>query len=124
MTEGELVPIDVSEPKKPLPKPTLPAYNGFGSLEDSLQNCVKLVGVAWPARRACCSALHHCGTVLRPKLKGSPACLAYGCELGALQVPTAPKRDLVALMNKDRIVLRFKCKLAEDSGYRLTNIDR
>ena len=41
-----------------------------------------------------------------------------------LQVPTAPKRDLLALMNKDRIVLRFLCRLLEGSGYRLNNIDR
>ncbi|GAB4821744.1 hypothetical protein N2152v2_008790 [Parachlorella kessleri] len=81
MTDAELAPIDVSEPRKPLPKPSLPPHNGYGSLEDSLQNCVKLV-------------------------------------------PTAPKRDLLALMNKDRIVLRFLCRLLDGSGYRLNNIDR
>lgn len=41
-----------------------------------------------------------------------------------LQVPTAPKRDLFRLMNKERIVLRFRCRLLEGEGFRLINIDR
>ena len=39
----ELVPLNVREP---LPEPAsrqLPAHNGFGSLEDSAQNCISLV---------------------------------------------------------------------------------
>ena len=42
----ELVPLNVREP---LPEPAsrqLPAHNGFGSLEDSAQNCLSLVRVA------------------------------------------------------------------------------
>lgn len=41
-----------------------------------------------------------------------------------LQVPTAPKRDMVKLLNKERIVLRFRCRLLEGEGYRLSSIDK
>lgn len=39
----EMTPIDVREPIQQLPKPALPVYNGYGTLEDSLQNCLSLV---------------------------------------------------------------------------------
>ena len=42
----ELMPLNVREP---LPEPAsrqLPAHNGFGSLEDSAQNCISLVRAA------------------------------------------------------------------------------
>jgi len=38
-----LAPIDITEEVKPLPKNALPPYNGFGSLEDSKQNCIMLI---------------------------------------------------------------------------------
>lgn len=38
-----LEPLPVAEPVPPLPRPALPPYNGYGALEDSLQNCVALV---------------------------------------------------------------------------------
>lgn len=45
-SDGEMAAIDVSEPTKPLPVPALPPWNGYGSPEDSLQNCIRLVGWA------------------------------------------------------------------------------
>lgn len=40
----EMAPIAISAPEAPLaPKRTLPAYNGFGSFEDSAQNCTSLL---------------------------------------------------------------------------------
>eukprot|EP00887_Chlorella_sp_A99_P006482 scaffold3.g6482.t1 len=76
----ELAPVDVSVPRAPLPVPALPPWNGYGTLEDSLQNCVKLC-------------------------------------------PSPPKRDLYKLMNKEKIVLRFSCRLLEGEGYRLVSAD-
>jgi len=43
LTEGDLADIDITEEVKPLPKNSLPPYNGFGSLEDSKQNCIMLI---------------------------------------------------------------------------------
>lgn len=39
----ELSPLDVAEPVPSLSKPALAPYNGYGALEDSLQNCLSLV---------------------------------------------------------------------------------
>jgi hypothetical protein len=39
----ELEPQDVREPDSVLPRPALPPFNGYGSLQDSLQNCLSLV---------------------------------------------------------------------------------
>lgn len=35
--------IDVTEPIVPLPRPAVPPFNGYGTLDDSKQNCVALV---------------------------------------------------------------------------------
>lgn len=40
---GLLEKIDITEPVVPLPKAALPPYNGYGTLDDSKQNCVALV---------------------------------------------------------------------------------
>ncbi len=42
-TREQLGPIDVSEPAKQLPVASMPAWNGFGSLEDSAQSCLHLI---------------------------------------------------------------------------------
>ena len=42
-SDEEMSPIDIKEPLTKLPRPALPVYNGFGTLEDSLQNCLSLV---------------------------------------------------------------------------------
>lgn len=42
-SEEELTQVDVKEPVKPLPKPALAPYNGYGAREDSLQNCLSLI---------------------------------------------------------------------------------
>eukprot|EP00898_Chlorokybus_atmophyticus_P008294 jgi/Chlat1/8466/Chrsp80S00651 len=39
----EFDPIDVSEAPEPIPKNEMPPYNGFGSREDSVQNCISLI---------------------------------------------------------------------------------
>ncbi|WIA37576.1 hypothetical protein OEZ86_014482 [Tetradesmus obliquus] len=38
-----LEPLQVAEAIPPLPRPALPPYNGYGTLDDSKQNCVALV---------------------------------------------------------------------------------
>jgi hypothetical protein len=38
-----LEPLDVAEPIPPMPAPALPPYNGYGTLDDSKQNCIALV---------------------------------------------------------------------------------
>lgn len=38
-----LEPLDVAELIPPLPAAALPPYNGYGTLDDSKQNCVALV---------------------------------------------------------------------------------
>ena len=57
----ELVPLNVREP---LPEPIsrqLPVHNGFGSLEDSAQNCISLVGTLMCILMClCCSARSVC----------------------------------------------------------------
>ena len=42
-TSEELKQVDIKEPVKPLPKPALAPYNGYGAREDSLQNCLSLI---------------------------------------------------------------------------------
>jgi hypothetical protein len=42
-TPEELEPLDVGEPVPGLPRPAMPPYNGYGTLEDSKQNCIALV---------------------------------------------------------------------------------
>lgn len=38
-----LEPLDVAEPIPPMPAPALPPFNGYGTLDDSKQNCIALV---------------------------------------------------------------------------------
>ncbi len=42
-SDEELCAVDVTEPVDAAPAKQLPEYNGFGSLEDSAQNCTSLV---------------------------------------------------------------------------------
>jgi len=42
-SEEDLAALDVAEPIVPLPKPAVAPYNGYGTLEDSLQNCMALL---------------------------------------------------------------------------------
>ena len=42
-SDEELCAVDITEPVPPSPAKQLPAYNGFGSPEDSAQNCTSLV---------------------------------------------------------------------------------
>ena len=35
--------VDITEPIVPLPKAAMPPYNGYGTLDDSKQNCIALV---------------------------------------------------------------------------------
>lgn len=48
-TAQELAPISVEEEKPEAPQPQLPPWNKIGSPEDSLQNCLRLVGAAQAA---------------------------------------------------------------------------
>lgn len=43
MTEDEWTPIDIKEETTELRTPSLPPHNGFGSREDTKQNCVMLI---------------------------------------------------------------------------------
>lgn len=47
-SDEELMPVDVREPVPAAPGRQLPEYNGFGSLEDSAQNCTSLVTINVP----------------------------------------------------------------------------
>eukprot|EP00899_Mesostigma_viride_P022957 jgi/Mesvir1/3846/Mv19812-RA.1 len=42
-TREDMMPIDVSEEAPALPQAAVPPHNGFGSREDTLQNCISLV---------------------------------------------------------------------------------
>jgi len=42
-TDDELSTVEVKEPLPGQPKPAVPPFNGYGTLEDSLQNCMSLV---------------------------------------------------------------------------------
>ncbi|KAG2435098.1 hypothetical protein HXX76_007184 [Chlamydomonas incerta] len=42
-TDEEMSPVDIKEPILPKPRAAVPAYNGYGTIEDSLQNCLSLV---------------------------------------------------------------------------------
>jgi hypothetical protein len=63
-----------------LPKAALPPFNGYGTLDDSKQNCTSLV-------------------------------------------PKPPKRDMHKLMNKDKIILRFTCCMADTHNTKLGHSD-
>lgn len=41
--EMDFAPLDISEEPENVPETSLPEYNGFGSLEDTQQNCVSLI---------------------------------------------------------------------------------
>lgn len=41
--EEDLTAVDIKEPILPKPRAALPPYNGYGTIEDSLQNCLSLV---------------------------------------------------------------------------------
>lgn len=41
--DEELSQVELREPVDPLPRPAVPPFNGYGTLEDSLQNCLALV---------------------------------------------------------------------------------
>lgn len=43
LREEDLSAVEVKEPMTSLPRPALPPYNGYGTLEDSVQNCLSLV---------------------------------------------------------------------------------
>ena len=80
-SEEELAAIDVMEPVKPAPVRSLPPHNGFGSAEDSAQNCLNLL-------------------------------------------PRPPRKDIYKLVQKHRIVLRFRCRFMETGSHRLAPADR
>lgn len=43
-TAEEVAPVEIAAPAATaLPSRTLPAYNGYGSYEDSAQNCISLL---------------------------------------------------------------------------------
>ncbi|KAG2501001.1 hypothetical protein HYH03_000822 [Edaphochlamys debaryana] len=42
-TEEEFAPVDIKEPILPKPRAAVPPFNGYGTIEDSLQNCLSLV---------------------------------------------------------------------------------
>jgi hypothetical protein len=43
--------VDITEPIVPLPKAAMPPYNGYGTLDDSKQNCIALVPK--PPKKVC-----------------------------------------------------------------------
>eukprot|EP00955_Chlamydomonas_euryale_P010403 111758-Chlamydomonas_euryale.AAC.6 len=63
----ELEKVDVAEPVPGLSKPALAPYNGFGTLEDSLQNCVSLIPK--PPRRDMHKLMNKDKIILRFNLK-------------------------------------------------------
>ena len=79
-TEEELQQVEIKEPNTPLAKPALAPFNGYGTIEDSLQNCLSLI-------------------------------------------PKPPRRDMHKLMNKDKIILRFKIKMIETDKHKHSAID-
>ena len=79
-TEEELQRVEIQEPITPLAKPALAPYNGHGTIEDSLQNCLSLL-------------------------------------------PKPPRRDMHKLMNKDKIILRFKIKMVDTETHKHSATD-
>lgn len=64
----DLHPVDISL-KAPAPEEKwIPPYNGFGSLEDSVENCLSLI-------------------------------------------PKAPKKDLIKMLENDKVILRYECRM-------------
>jgi len=56
-TDEMLEAFNVKEPVEPLPRPAMPPYNGYGTLEDSKQNCIALVPK--PPRKVCSEGSMH-----------------------------------------------------------------
>ncbi|XP_078393473.1 EF-hand domain-containing protein 1, partial [Cetorhinus maximus] len=65
---AEFHPVDVIKKPAPPEKKWIPPYNGFGSIEDSLGNCLSLI-------------------------------------------PKAPKKDLLKLLQNDKVILRYEAKM-------------
>ena len=59
----DFTPIEVDEKGQPLPKMEIPPYNGYGSLEDSLQNVVNLIPE--PAKKDYIKVMENDSTKLR-----------------------------------------------------------
>ena len=89
-----LAPIDIAQPVRAAPKPTLPPPNGIGSPEDSLQNCLRLVPkppkkdqhrwqtLVGPMSRGGGSVAHHLPARLVPGSgRGWPASFTRLCSL-------------------------------------------
>ena len=79
-SDEELQRVEIQEPIPPLAKPALAPYNGYGAIEDSLQNCLSLD-------------------------------------------PKPPRRDMHKLMNKDKIILRFKIKMVDTDTHKHSATD-
>ncbi|KIY92203.1 EF-hand domain-containing family member C2 [Monoraphidium neglectum] len=86
--------LDIAEPVPPLPRPAVPPYNGYGSLDDSRQNCVALVPK--PPKKAS-----------RPPMRP----------------PWYAACDMHKLMNKDKIILRFTARMAPTATHALSHAD-
>ncbi|KAG1675125.1 hypothetical protein FOA52_003348 [Chlamydomonas sp. UWO 241] len=65
--DAELEKVDVQEPVPAMSKPALAPYNGYGTLEDSLQNCVSLIPK--PPRRDMHKLMNKDKIILRFNLK-------------------------------------------------------
>lgn len=71
-----LEPLQVAEAIPPLPRPALPPYNGYGTLDDSKQNCVALVPK--PPKKVC--AKHEQGSAVHTTFAIDVAHVARACH--------------------------------------------
>lgn len=115
-SDEELCAVDITEPVPSPPTKQLPAYNGFGSQEDSAQNCTSLV-----IGHSCTLSqeMHATEGLITCSFTGVDWCKSqHVLEIlsSALQIPRPPRKDFYKLMNKDKAVLRFVCRLVEASG--------
>ncbi|ACO64543.1 protofilament ribbon protein of flagellar microtubules [Micromonas commoda] len=70
MSAADFPEIDVEEKPLPIPQNAVPPYNGFGGLEDSLQNCIALIPK--PVAPDFHKQMDYARTILRYKAKIAP----------------------------------------------------
>ncbi|KAF8065932.1 efhc2 [Scenedesmus sp. PABB004] len=125
--------VPVAEPIPPLPRPALPPYNGYGSLDDSRQNCVALVPK--PPKKARGARSRHSrrpapppASLARPPTLAAPPPCARPRSPPPLPPSTTTaatqQQDMHKLMNKDKIILRFTAAMAPGSAVSASDAGR
>jgi hypothetical protein len=103
----DFTPVEVSGPAAEVPKRQLPPYNGFGSLEDSMQSCLSLI--PQPPKKDFLRMLENDGKILRfaavmdsphPEDANRKFIISYRLSDDMMQIYEPPQRNAGILGGK------------------------